>query len=823
MRKKSKFIGNSSLIDFRNMKPSIFRLLLVASVLISFSAKAQPFDSLLNKLNTEYPQEKIYLHFDKSSYNPGETIWFKAYIFSGTLPSQISKSFYAELLDAKGNVLQRKINPVVMSSGAAAFDLPDSMDNSILYVRAYTKWMLGFDSSYLFTKAIPINIAKKTVSTKKGVQQQTYYLQFFPEGGDLINGLESRVAFKATDRYGMPIKVKGEIVDAKGSKIASFASVHDGMGYFTMTPDAGSQYKAVWKDPVGANEQTNLPAAKNSGASLLLDQTADAIKFVIHRSGGTDSSYDYMYVVAQLQQQLLYRAKANLAVAPMTSGMIPTKDLPAGIVQVTLFTKTGIPVAERIVFVNHQDYYFITDLNSALKDMGKKKKNVIQIDVPDTIPCNLSVSVTDASLNVPPADGDDITSHLLLTSDIKGFVYNPTYYFSSDEDSIAAHLDLVMMTNGWRRFKWDDLLAGRWPKVALQPEDYITVSGNIIGLTRSQMADKELNEILIFKNGAQSFMNTPLEKDGGFKIPGLIFYDTAKLYYQINNDKNKVLTSKMSVRFDNNIRRNYLNYPLDSFEVARFIKPDSLVMARNKAVADRQIAQNEFDQKNSKTLSTIKITAKKKTKLEEMDELYTTAMFRSMDEITFLTEDDPFAINGTDVLTYLKGKVAGLQITGTGAQATMSWRGGTPDLFMNEMQVQVDAIQTINMSDVAMIKVFRPPFFGATGGGGSGAIAVYTKKGKALTDNVKGLDFISIPGYSPRREFYSPDYLTNLEIADQPDFRTTLYWNPFVLTGKDRRRIYLTFFNNDFTKKFRVVVEGVNADGKVTRIEKVFE
>ena len=247
------------------------------------------------------------------------------------------------------------------------------------------------------------------------------------------------------------------------------------------------------------------------------------------------------------------------------------------------------------------------------------------------------------------------------------------------------------------------------------------------------------------------------------------------------------------------------------------------MFTKNKAVAERQIALNEEAAKNIKTLSTIKITAKKKSKLEEMDDLYTSAIFRSMDEISFITEDDPFAVNGTDVLTYLKGKVAGLQITGQGAQASLQWRGGTPDLFMNEMQTSIDAIQTINMSDVALIKVFRPPFFGASGGGGSGAIAVYTKKGKALTDNIKGLDFISIPGYTPRKEFYSPDYTISPETVDQLDYRTTLYWNPFVFTGKDKRRIYLTFYNNDFTKRMRVVIEGVNADGKLTRIEKVFE
>jgi hypothetical protein len=125
------------------------------------------------------------------------------------------------------------------------------------------------------------------------------------------------------------------------------------------------------------------------------------------------------------------------------------------------------------------------------------------------------------------------------------------------------------------------------------------------------------------------------------------------------------------------------------------------------------------------------------------------------------------------------------------------------------------------MTDVAMIKVFRPPFMGAFGGGSGGAIAVYNKKGAARTSDVKGLDRTTIVGYTPVKEFYSPNYPTDQANSD-PDVRTTLYWNPFVLTDKTHRRLFLTFYNNDVSKKFRVIIEGCNDEGKLTRIEKVF-
>jgi hypothetical protein len=174
-------------------------------------------------------------------------------------------------------------------------------------------------------------------------------------------------------------------------------------------------------------------------------------------------------------------------------------------------------------------------------------------------------------------------------------------------------------------------------------------------------------------------------------------------------------------------------------------------------------------------------------------------------------------------MNYLQGKVAGLQITGQGQDFRASWRGGVPTLFLNEMQTDMGAIQSMNMSDIAMIKIFRPPFFGAQGGGSGGAIAVYTKKGAALYSDVKGLDHTKIAGYSEQREFYSPDYSKYDAAHAEEDYRGTLYWNPFVLTDKNSRRVLYTFYNNDVTRRFRVVVEGCDEEGKLTRIEKIFE
>lgn len=593
------------------------------------------------------------------------------------------------------------------------------------------------------------------------------------------------------------------------------------MGYFSLTPDGKELYKASWKDAAGKTQQTNLPSIKKDGIVLNLDQDAAGIRFTIKRPETELKETALVYIVGQMQQQLVYMATANISKNATVRGKIPLEGIPAGIIQLTIFTEEHKPLAERIVFVNKQDYYFITDLNSPLKAFDKRRKNVIQIDVPDTIRTNLSVSVTDANINPRLNGEEDIFSNVLLTSDIKGYVHNPAYYFSSEADTVIAHLDLVMMTNGWRRFSWEDALAGKFPTIDHLPAEYLTINGKINGLSKTELIQKELTAILEIDK-KQEFLSIPVEKDGSFSLSGLIFFDTAKLYYQFNNDKERVLTTKAA--FD--IRNNFLKGPattrLDTNAAHHTILPPLDVWTKNIELADKNIAVQDA-RKKVQILETVTVTARQRSKKDLMDEQYTSGMFARGDAYTFILEDDISASGAMSVLNYLQGKVAGLQISGVGSQMNMSWRGGTPTLFVNEMATDLGMVQSMPMTDIAMIKVFRPPFFGAQGGGSGGAVAIYTKKGAALNTDVKGLDFAKISGYTALREFYSPDYSRYDQRHAEADYRPTLYWNPYVLTDKNNRRILYTFYNNDVTQRFRIVIEGCDEYGKLTRIEKIFE
>jgi len=248
-------------------------------------------------------------------------------------------------------------------------------------------------------------------------------------------------------------------------------------------------------------------------------------------------------------------------------------------------------------------------------------------------------------------------------------------------------------------------------------------------------------------------------------------------------------------------------------------KTDSAVIVKSNAMASLQRNQVEFNK--TRTLETVQLKSRTKSLKEKMDEEYTSGFFSGGDGYTFTTEDDPFAKSAMSVLAYLQGKVAGLQISTTG-DGGATWRGSATSFFLNEINADVQSLQTLNMNDVAMIKVFRPPFFGAMGGGSGGAIAVYTKKGASANSELKGLPFALINGYSVIKEFYSPDYEKNPE-ADVKDYRTTLYWNPNLFFDKVIRRVIIPFFNSDNCKKIRVTIEGINEAGQLTREEKIIE
>jgi hypothetical protein len=803
------------------------------------SGYAQQIDSMVNVYGERFPQEKIYVHFDKPAYNTGETIWFKSYVFTGITPSRISRNFYAELLDQSGKVLQQKVLPIYEASSAGHFDLPANLPATVIF-RAYTTWMLNFDTSFLFSKTIRIlnkstpqgaaaaaantAAAKQPAASAGSSSTPAVNLRFFPEGGDLVNDLESVVAVKVTDVFGLPVSAQGSIKDASGATVATFGTVHDGMGRFTLEPKAGKTYYAEWVDEKKQSHKTPLPAAKPTGVTLQCAPTGSRQAFIIKRSQDAPDDLKTLYLLGYFNSQVVYKARLNLQQNFMVSGSIPLDGIPTGMIQMTLFDANWKPLAERIAFVNKEDYFFTTRVVPTAKNTERRGKNTLVIDVPDTLKANLSISITDAGLSKADPDADNIVSHLLLSGDLRGNINNPYYYFTGNDDTVRSHLDLVMLTNGWRRFKWDDLAAGKLPVIKFPLENYLSLNVNLTGVLQSQVPkNTQLNVFLQAKDSSRQLFFLSMDSTGKFKQDGLVFFDTVQVFYQFNNSKH--LANKAVVNFSNGTwKSGPVIKPDTAWRVP--IPLDTSLLNRGRFFASEAERIKPELEKKVKVLETVTVKAKQKSKQQIMDERYASGLFSGGDATTFDLTDDVSALGAYNIFSYLQGRVAGLQITTGGQGSQLQWRGATPSLFLNEMPVDVSQIENIPVSDIAYVKAFRPPFFGAMGGGAGGAIAIYTKKGgdnTSANSSISGLDKTRLTGYATPKEFYSPDYSKESAQNELPDIRTTLYWAPYILTDKNNHKITLNFFNNDVSKRLRIILEGMNEEGQLTRVEKLIE
>ncbi|HSN09173.1 MAG TPA: hypothetical protein VLS85_09045, partial [Hanamia sp.] len=500
-------------------------------------------------------------------------------------------------------------------------------------------------------------------------------------------------------------------------------------------------------------------------------------------------------------------------------GTIPTESLPGGILTITVFDQQWKPLAERITYVNSEDYLFQPDVNVVNRGLGKRAKNNLQISVPDNISANLSVSVTDAKLE--SENSDNIISHLLLTGELKGKVYDPAHYFLNNSDSIAQQLDLVMLTHGWRRFDWEKVVHGKFP-VINYPKDtsYLSLSGKVIGATPEQL--QKAGDIILMlteKNSGTQTFTIPVAPDGYFDDPSLILFDTAQIFYDFATKKSM---SKVSVQFMPDILppfSNYFNAPAFSNLYFKDTTGNEYHLQLSRE------AELQLQYFKGKVLENINIKSKIKSKVQMVNDKYTSGLFKAGNATELDLLDDPLSISYTDIVSYIQGKVPSLYFDNAANKFLwMRNRAGEngPGLYLNEMATSYDMISNIPVANVAYIKVFRPGFVGAPGSGTGGAIVIYTKIGKdgEPISNLKGLDNNHVNGYTVVREFYSPDYDSSTT-DDKKDLRTTLYWNPTVTTSPGQNKVNLTFFNNDFTEEFRVIIEGMTNDGRLTHIEKI--
>jgi hypothetical protein len=787
-------------------------------VLIGFclpSIAQFPIDSSFRKYVNTAPQEKIHLHLDRNSYTAGETIFFKAYLWSAGSPAFISSNLYVDIYNDSGKLVKHTIWPIMAASARGNVDIPANYAFDRLHIKAYTQWMLNAGTDFLYQQSLPIVTSKSSTIPIAATNDIT--LQFFPEGGHWVYNLPANLAFKATFSNGLPATVQGNIENQQGDSITNFSTWHNGMGTVVFTPEKAATYVAVFSTSDGKKIKTELPKPLTTGASIKVYQSDTAVGYTIYTSKAATNNLNTIHVVAHINEQIVYKANVSLTHQQIINNHWNITDLPTGIMQITFLDADWKPFAERIVFINNENYAFNAWVNTDTINTKPRGYNSIEVEVPVSYSANMSLSVTDADADEPFVK--NIYTSLLLQGDLRGYIHNAAAYFSDTSTQAKAKLDLVMLTNGWRQYNWQQLVNNIPPSRPYPAEQaYITLSGKVDGFSKKQQ--QKIQQLFLFAVGKDSSRNmfmVPLEETGNFSLSGLVFFDTVQVY----------------LRYNNKINNNYFDYTLNSsmqlqadsmlvLPLQRQRMGDTVIQTLAQYIAEQQMLANQTSKWNDLGTLELKKTPKK-SRIEELDEQYTSSLFRAFDAYSLDVANDINAIGANSVFFYLKARVGGIKLgSDPDGNPLVTWRNGRTAIYLNEVRTEPATLEGITMNDVAYIKLFPPPFMGAQYGGNGGAIVVYTKRGgENFPPTSPGMKQKTVFGYSTIKQFYSPDYATTNSI--EKDLRTTLYWNPAVLTNSENRKLKLHFYNNDITRRFYIVLEGMNEDGKLIRVEKLVE
>jgi TonB-dependent SusC/RagA subfamily outer membrane receptor len=769
----------------------------------------------LNAFLTEYVTEKAYLHFDKPYYAAGDTIYFKAYVTLGEKHelSNLSGVLHVDLINTQSKIDQSIKLQLINGVAWGDFALPDSLPKGNYRIRAYTNWMRN-DETGFFDQTIPVGSFKTNHVPESAIKQQLNSnkadIQFFPEGGSLVTGIRSKIAFKAIGTNGLGINAKGMVLDNENKEICSFSSSHLGIGYFYLDPQEGKTYKAKLSYADGSQSTIDLPKLEARGITLSVNNDSIGKASVKIEANKTcfeeNKNKDYNLII--YSGGIVTTVNCKLDSTVITLDIIKRR-LHSGIATITLFSPTGEPLCERLLFIQSYDQLNL-NISADKASHTKREKVSIKLNVKnradDPAVGHFSVSVIDE--NKVPVEGNKentILTNLLLTSDLKGYVEQPNYYFTNITDNTNSDLDLIMLTHGYRRFEWKQLLNNNYPPVTYQPEKGLEISGmakNILGKPLSN------GIVSLIPSPSGTVLSQQTDDKGNFHFSNLVFMDSACFVLQAVNAKGKNSTQ--------------LVYSKDKSEPAL----KNLMYADTSQVTTTYLENSEKQQEQLSKLGLGKGKMLREVKIREKkrDDDYPSSNLGGpghADQVIHRSEFRGGGLFSDQFNGWLRGVSFG------GGNAYLS---GGQSMGINKtgaMLIVVDGnvmsgmpVDDINVNAIETIEVLKGANAAIYGFNSlNGVLVITTRKGEGLQakDIVStGILPITIKGFYKAREFYAPKYENKNLNNNISDLRSTIYWKPELITDKYGNASF-EYYNADGTGTYRVVIEGIDEKGNLGR------
>jgi hypothetical protein len=773
----------------------------------------------LETYRTNYSPEKVYIHHDKPYYGAGEPVWIKAYVVDAASLKASEKSgvLYVDLLNEEMEEVERLTLPI--SDGEAHGDLilPDDLDEGIYHLAAYTQWMRNFGEETFFQKDIYIlDATADKAGPSTAHDESKIKLHFFPESGDLIAGIPNEVAFKAVDVNGYGVSISGTLFTGDGVKILDFEDTHLGMGSFSLNPERDKKYFAKLDFKNAKTVDYPLPDVLAEGYVLHIDEVSDEEDILVRVSTNLNEGMT-LVLLAIGGEELIYAEQLLPHAASDSEILIPKSIFPNGVARFTLAKETGEPIAERLIFVRHvQTHQVKVNTDKSEYHPREEVKLSLHVDgqLEEPVISGLSVAVTAEGLVHHSEGHENIQSYLLLSSDLKGRVESPGYYFESDEVERQLALRHLMMTQGWRRFEWNDLVSQQFPKIQYNNELDLNIRGRLLKSNGEPVREGEA--LLYLKDQFQTFITTPTNEEGYFVFRGFYFKGDIQVVIQGSDHQGR--------RED--VEVHMLDSYLPSISETRSLLPTNF----NTHLPEDYVRNT---QKQAQSIETeVWGTELGELLLEEVvvegrAEIHEPFKLHSQADVVLSREQLPFAPSG-NVLESLQGRVAGLQVTRDGMNGFRAViRGqGTPLYLLDGMPISESTLQAINQFDISRIEILKSPaatgIYGGRGGGG--VVALYTDRAHEELLDVENEKYIIVhqaSGFNFTRQFYSPVF-EDIGYFDFPDLRSTIYWNPMItLNNFDNKT--LSFFTADTPGTYRVIIEGITQDGQPLHQETLFE
>ena len=858
-------------------------LILAWLLAIGTTASAQPtaFQSLVSYVQNSYQfsqicqQEKVYLHFDNTAYFQGDVIWFSAYVVNASTHTPApSKVLYVELLSPNGVVLRQlklKVENGRASGSLPLIDVPTeearalrgvtALPSGYYEVRAYTRTMLNFADAGVFSRVFPVYEAPEKegdysnptirrwdnpydIQRPEAEKAKALTVSFYPEGGNLVMGIPCRIAFKAIGANGQGVEVSGTIYQEEQAPIA-LTTLHDGMGQFTLTPTKKRHTAEFTYE--GKRYTFRLPEPVDKGYTLMADNLRPG-QLRGRLTGYAGCPDELMGVMLICRGTVAYFDTLSVRNGA-AAFIIPKEKLPTGVHQLTLFNAQGHICAQRHVFINNgieAGNITVTTTSSQHEPFAPVTMNV-QTSAPDGTPMSttLSIAVRDCQ-DLGTAYADNIYTNMLLSSELKGYIHQPEYYFESDDAEHTRALDLLMMTQGWTRYNWAQMARVEPFYIKHYVEDGLVIDGHVLARMRDNPIEGATVRMRLYSPDRSQKQETIVTTDenGSFGFAVEEFYDKWDMFLSVTKDDKEV---DCRIRLDRASRPTTRPYTaadtylplhqaamqdtLVAVEKDPFLQanPDSVFLLDNVDVHGRRkyIDYLTFKAYNAEEDTELHLDQGKYT---YMVRDYLTEKGYNIDYSVYdgvipdgiTTRDemiewtlDQCPINNRRVLWYLHDENSDwLKSSYTpGFDIDMQ---DVKSIIVYDSPFEYMAIPFVKdvLSPEILSDINNPPLGDASPRGLYVIDITMYPKGLRRSQ-VKGQRQTTFRGYTTGTEFYAPEY-PNGPIKGDVDYRRTLYWNP-TLTTDDNGQAEVLFYNNGYSKQFHISAEGITPQGLVMK------